>query len=116
MERLINGENDIINKYRIAIGLWDGIFKKAESNTVDGLAGILWSEQGKFENQCGGKSIGQEIMVASGIYQFYSTASCFGDNLERARLVANAFRISRCSMEVKHHAREIATALSIFEE
>lgn len=115
MERLIHGDTGVVNDYQTALNLWAEIFENPKSSTVDGLAEMLGSNQLTFEHQCGGRWVGQEIMVASGIYQFYSTAIGFEGNLGRAQLVANAFARSMCSSEVKHHAREIATALFIFE-
>ena len=116
MERLIEGDEGVVTDYRTALSLWSEIFRKPESGTVEGLAGILWGEQGNFERQCGGRYVGQEIMVASGIYQFYTTAVGFEGNLDRARLVANAFRASMCSMELKYYTDKIAEELALFEE
>ncbi|MUG71946.1 hypothetical protein [Paenibacillus validus] len=108
IESLINGDTAIVDNYQNAFRLWQEIWENPESDTADGLARILTVRQITFEHQCGGRWIGQEIMVAVGYGQFYSNADGFGENAERATMVKVAFSRSSCSLEVKGEARRMA--------
>lgn len=115
IEALVTGEQEILDSYQNAVRLWREILRSPESATVEGLAGMLWSWQGRFERECGGRYVGQEVMVAVGFYQYYTTAAGFGENLLAARRVADAFEASMCSLEVKFYASRLAQALDVNE-
>ncbi len=71
-----------------------------------------------FETNCGGRYVGQEIMVISGIARFYSTMLGFeaNDDLDTARKIYRAIQKSYCSMEVKGHADTVAKSYGLLED
>lgn len=108
IEKLIIGDSNIVGYFAAASTRWKSILASPDANSVSTLASRLGSEQSSFEHECGGRWIGQEIMVLVGIAQFYTTAEGFGDDEERAKLVYEALRASYCSIEVKGHADIVA--------
>jgi hypothetical protein len=112
---LIENNNEIAGYYQRALEIWNEILSLPEANTEDGLAGILYQRQGQFEHISGDslrdRLLGQEIMVAVGIGQFYSLESGFGVDLERVEFIIRAFEGSYCSRDV---AGRVATIRSIF--
>lgn len=114
MERLLEADHNVASYYRRALEIWRQILNRPGVDTADGLADTLGREQLHFEQECGGRWLGQEIMAAVGIWQFYSTVDGFTDEtLARARLVRDAFSRSMCSVEVKGHADRISSALGL---
>lgn len=111
LETLINGNAEIVDHYNNARQLWLGIRESIAFENVEILAQELTNRQYQFENQCGGRWIGQEIMAIVGIGQFYSFEVGFDATLEDAVKVKNAFAQSYCSLEVKWHAEK---AVKIF--
>ncbi len=116
VERLINRDQNISNYYRVAVERWNEIWSKPDSKDVASLANLLSSEQVWFEQNCGDRRVGQEIMVVSGIGMLYSTAAGFDDNFDRAQRLFDAFQRSYCSIEVKGIAREMAESYGLLEE
>ena len=117
IELLLKEDPYIIQYYHNAKKKWNEILKKNLDIDLDCLANILSSEQIWFEQNCGGRWIGQEIMVIVGITQFYSTKCGFeGENLDNAKAVYNAFSKSFCSLEVKAWADEIAANYDLLEQ
>lgn len=115
IEALVNGDRSVVQHYARAKQLWDEILASPDAANVDALSQRLSSAQFRFENECGGRWVGQEIMVIVGIAQFYSTVAGFDGNVKRARLVYDALRASHCSMEVKGHAERVAESYSLLE-
>ncbi len=112
VERLIEGDLNIVEYYNRAREIWEEILSRPEAEDVDGLATILGSRQRDFERECGGRFLGQEIMAVVGIRQFYSSAG--GDpenldpqNLRMVELVREAFRRSSCS-DAKAYVDDLA--------
>lgn len=65
--------------------------------------------QMRFENRCGGRDLGQEIMAWSGFAFLYDTYAGFNNiNQQRAIRLRDAFRSSGCSLEVTSHASNAA--------
>lgn len=115
IELLMKGDLHIVDYYARAKEMWAGILASPEASDVDALASRLSSEQLLFESECGGRWIGQEIMVVVGITQFYSTEIGFEGSEETALRVYNAFRASYCSLEVKGHADAVAESYDLVE-
>lgn len=116
LEKLIEGDNEILENYNSARQLWNEIRQSELFANVDTLAQELSHMQLQFEHQCGGRWIGQEIMAFVGIGQFYSTEVGFDANLEDALKVKEAFARSYCSLEVKWHAKKAVNLFGLSEK
>ncbi len=110
LEELLNNNSDILNYYQNAKLLWDEILNNTNDiNNTNEIAQELNKNQLTFESRCGGRSIGQEIMVYSGFARLYDTASGFSkENKALAKRIINAFEKSTCSVEVKYTAKKAA--------
>ena len=115
VELLIQGKSEVVGYYQAATGHWREIWSRPESRDLPSFAKLLTSEQFWFEHNCGGRWIGQEIMVVSGIAGLYTTAAGFDDKLARARLLYDAFQSSYCSIEVKSIAEEVARSYDLLD-
>lgn len=115
LDLLIKGEQDIVEYYNNARQLWQQIRESAVFNNVDSLAQELTSRQFRFEMDCGGRWVGQEIMAMVGIGQFYSIEAGFDGNTDDAIKVKNAFARSYCSIEVKYHAERAVEIFGLTE-
>src|SRR4051794_39845756 len=113
LEMLVLGRREIVDYYRTAAEKWSEIWSKSESKSLALFAKLIAREQHWFEQNCGGRFIGQEIMVVSGIVGLYSTSNGFDHNLQRARLLYDAIQSSFCSIEVKGIAEEVAKAYDL---
>ena len=102
IKSLIEGDPSIMQYYQKASEIWSEILSDPEAGDVDGLANILAARQSQFEEQCGGRFLGREIMAAVGIGQFFrSPIEGFGDDMDKVTLVRHAFGQSLCNIEVK---------------
>jgi hypothetical protein len=108
--RLIEGDPDIVGYYRKASQIWAGMLDGPEADNAHGLAAVITANQIRFERECGGgsRSLGQEVMVAVGIGQFFSGALGFGENYVKAQMVKEAFSLSGCSAGIKGDAGQVA--------
>ncbi len=91
IEALVTGNREIMGFYQRSIEHWQQILRETQPLDDSTLAGRLLSGQFLFEQSCGGKYLGQEIMVLTGVAQFYSTTDGFGENREKALIVLKAF-------------------------
>ena len=114
IDMLMSGNKNIVTYFGVAKQRWEGLIQAHSS--VEDLARRLSSEQMWFETNCGGRWEGQEVMVISGITQFYSLEEGFGDRRNKALDIYNAFMKSQCSLEVKGEADKIAKSYFLFEE
>lgn len=112
---LVIGNSSISAYFSEAAEKWEEILSDYPTSDVDELSDELHIQQDWFERNCGGRWLGQEVMVASGIAQFYDSKHGFGDNLDKARNIVEAFERSSCSMEVKGHARELSEYFDLDE-
>ena len=87
--------------------------KEIPATSVEALAKRLTTEQFWFENHCGGRWEGQEIMAWSAFGSLYTTDNGFDDNDVAAQNLAKAFKSSMCSIEVKGYARRAAESYGI---
>jgi hypothetical protein len=119
IEALIQKNRDVVQWYINALDIWADIFRKidpADEANIEILAKELSNRQLEFEHKCGTRWVGQEIMVITGIAQFYTTNFGFGvgykekydKRKEKATNIYKAFKRSYCSVEVKFHADDIA--------
>ena len=105
IEALLEGK-PVETYFATAKAHWDELLGENEE-WIRGLAPKLQQEQlDFFERRCGGRYLGQEIMVASGI------GSLMHPETERrrdlARALIHAFGASMCSVEVKSAVSRIA--------
>lgn len=115
IEMLVNGNSEILEFYRKAKHRWKKILNENQNANSNELSKVLTNEQLWFEYNCGTRWIGQEIMVVTGITQFYSTDSGFDERKDQALLVYNAFMNSYCSIEVKGAANSVAKNYYLIE-
>lgn len=122
LQKLIEGDEEIVNHYKQAKVIWDEITEIIDCNNnenIPKLANELSNRQiADFEHKCGGRDIGQEIMAWSGIAQFYKVEDGFGNDYERlqsAKNVYKAFQKSYCSLEVKGYATDVVNSYSLEE-
>ena len=108
IENLLANNSEILTHYQNALRLWDEIWQDINSENVEGLADLLTNRQGRFEQQCHDRWLGQEIMVWSGFSMLYDTNFGFAENETRARRLKDAFSRSYCSGEVKGSAIRVA--------
>ena len=108
IEQIMKGNQQVIDWYQTATQKWDAILKSTGTTNVTQLAKELGSKQLSFEHDCGGRSIGQEIMVIAGIARFYRITVGFEGNKQAVKNIVDAFEQSMCSIEVKGCAKEIA--------
>ncbi len=116
IESLIQGDQDILKWYAAAKQRWAELLELKSGKTVESLGKILTDAQFWFEHNCGGRSIGQEIMVAVGIGQYYSTLSGFEGDAHKAKFIYNAIMASHCSGEVIYYANRFAEMYDLDEE
>ncbi|HEV7222646.1 MAG TPA: hypothetical protein VGN42_08095 [Pirellulales bacterium] len=116
IEMLIQGRGEIIAFYHAAADHWRAIWDREDAANLEMLARMLPTEQMWFEKNCGGRWVGQEIMVVSGFALHYSTEGGFVENgYERARLLYDAIQSSLCSVEVKVIAEDVAESYDLIE-
>ena len=111
---LMSGDRNAATYFELAKNRWANLIQSSSSG--EDLTRTLSSEQSWFEANCGGRWEGQEIMVISGITQFYSLDDGFGDRKHKALEVYNALMRSQCSLEVKGEADRIAKLYYLFDE
>lgn len=107
IEKILNGET-VVDYYQKALKKWHEILSSINPTDSSAIADKSHSNQLWFEHNCGGRWIGQEVMVWSGICQYYSTSEGFGNNFEKAKAMYNGLINSMCSIEIHGHAREVA--------
>lgn len=113
---LIRGRREVLDYYSRALEIWSDIQRDLGFDDVERLAAQLRGYQMQFETECGGRFEGQEVMLVSGIAQFYNPEQGFEDNQEQARNLTRAIVRSGCSIEVKHGAVELAHLYGLFGE
>jgi hypothetical protein len=116
VEALIKGDSRILGFYTKACDRWNQILIEIDIKDTDALCEKLQVAQGWFEHNCGGKNMGQEIMVLTGIGQFYSTKVGFdpafdederADRRRKAVAVLAAFRRRGFTMEMQGLVKDV---------
>ena len=145
LELLIKGNPDVVDYYREALAWWKTVIADNPTFDVERLSMVLTAEQAVFERKCGGRFVGQEIMVIVGIGQFYTTEHGWDQfpspvtridaNGKRIRLTRRGVPVgallsprekaqriykgimkSYCSVEVKGYADEVAQSYQLLED
>ncbi|MCF8449986.1 MAG: hypothetical protein K9G49_08980 [Taibaiella sp.] len=98
---LINGKDVIIQYYKNAKEIWEEIINSDDFSSIDKLVKMLEFSQTRFENECGGKYLGREIMAFVGVGQFYNDLIGFDNNYDDVIKVRDAVSKSYCSIELK---------------
>jgi hypothetical protein len=116
LEKLINGDREIVEAYHRVGEKWKEILKDFDWDAEDAVKKMaelvsLW--QIPMEHVAGERWLGQEIMVIVGIGQFYSTQIGFDAQIKEAKIVYNGFLTSMCSIEVKFHAETIGKLYNV---
>ena len=112
IEALLKGDEEILHFYKVATERWTQVLMSLEGKP-EMLKEIIRVEQFWFERNCGGRELGQEIMVLSGIARYYDTHSGFTDQAigqssrAEALNVYRAFVGGNCSIEVKFCAEMV---------
>lgn len=107
-ELLVQGDRDVLLYYSNALSRWRDKLPEYAEMSLEQLAKELTIEQFWFEENCGSRWVGQEIMVVTGITQFYTTERGFDKDEQLALKIYRAFMQSFCSLEVKGVAEDIA--------
>jgi hypothetical protein len=116
VEMLVKGDPQLAEYYRRAVERWKQVWARPEAKDRFELATLLTDEQTWFEENCGSRALGQEIMVVAGFGMLYSISAGFNGNTERAQLLYDAFQMSLCSIEVKYISRKLAESYRLVGE
>ncbi|MEN1895635.1 hypothetical protein [Staphylococcus nepalensis] len=114
LEKLINNDSEILEYYQNANKLWEKIWNSKESENEKDLAKIISSYQYDFEEKCGGRWIGQEIMAWSAYAYLLKTTDNFPDT--KLKKLNNAFKNSFLSSEIYAEIDNAKKALYLDEE
>ena len=115
IDKLLNENNKVFEYYQLAKTEWKKILINEEYKNSDSLSKRLSEAQFWFESNCGDKRLGQEIMVITGIAQFYDLHIGFEATNKKALFIYEAFTRSYCSMEVKFLVSKIAIQYGLIE-
>ncbi|GAB6253514.1 hypothetical protein BCSAG_48320 [Bacillus cereus] len=111
---LLENNENILGYYQEAKRVWEKIWADPKSETVEGLAEELSFHQiSSFEQHCGGRWLGQEVMVHSGFMLLYDEGAGFDGNEEKVTRLKEAFQKAHLSGEVHSRAERLAKELYI---
>lgn len=113
IEMLMKGDQSVPENFMAAAGRWKDLLADIDDVDVGTLARRLTDNQMWFEHNCGGRWVGQEVMVWTGFAHLYSTHTGWDGNESRGEKLAAAFSTSMVSLEVKGGARRAAKSYSI---
>lgn len=108
IKRLMDGEGEVASWYAAAAERWDEMLSAQRVQSLQSLAMRISNEQLWFEENCGTRYVGQEVMGWVAIAQFYRGEDGFGPRQGDAEFVLQAIRQSGCSVEVCGHAEAAA--------
>ena len=114
VEALLGG-SPVSQWYTAAKGHWTQVLANIDANDPAAVAKVASAEQHWFEHNCGGRWVGQEVMVVAGIGRYYTTANGFDENVEKAKAMYRGLIASTCSVEVHSHAREVSKLYDLVE-
>jgi hypothetical protein len=105
LERLGRGDTRLIDMCREANRAWTDFLSELQGADTGTLSARLQFFQPTFKRIFESDTLGQTMMPWTGFAVLYDTQNGWGQNLERARQLADAFARSHCSDEVKSEAR-----------
>jgi hypothetical protein len=109
VRELTKGNHKITDYFDEAGKKWAEIIKSDVFDDPAALAKWCTSNQIWFEQNCGGRWLGQEVMATSAIAGFYDPSSGWKDEPKaNAMRVIQAIHDSQCSLEVKYEAEKAA--------
>lgn len=103
LQALLQGE-PVAEWYQAAKEHWEQALSKIDATDPKAVARVAGDEQFWFENNCGGRFIGQEVMVVAAIAHYHSSEDGFGDRMDKAEAMYRGLIISGCSSEIRWHA------------
>lgn len=105
LERLGRGDERLIGMCREANRAWVAFLEELRGADTGTLAARLGFFQPTFQRIFDSPKLGETMMAWSGFAALYDSERGWGQNLERARQLGDAFARSNCSQEVKDEAR-----------
>ena len=105
LERLGRGDTRLIEMCRESNRLWSAFLEElrpADTGTISARLGFF---EPTFKRIFESETLGQTMMPWTGFASLYDSKDGWGDNLRRARQLAEAFSRSNCSAEVRSEAR-----------
>ena len=105
LERLGRGDTHILEMCRQANQAWTDFLEELRGADTGTLSARLAFFRPTFTHIFGGESFGDNMMPWTGFAALYDTQTGWGQNLERAKQLAEAFQRSNCSQEVRSEAR-----------
>lgn len=113
---LLLSNPEVADWYLAAKQHWQESLARINAEDAHEIAEVASLQQAWFEQNCGGRFIGQEIMVVAGIGLYYSTRAGFGEDLDKAKSMYNGLRGSTCSTEIHAHANSMVNIFPELEE
>ena len=109
IDLLIKGDSNVVECYRKAVDLWariekdSGFFK--DNSLINGLDKYIE----KFEQLCGNRLLGREIMGIVGVGRYCSERMTVNTpkNRQKAELIYLSLVRSDCSIEVQYAAKHV---------
>lgn len=105
LERLGRGDTRIIEMCRDASQAWNSFLEELRTADTGTLSARLGFFQNDFHRIFESSTLGETMMPWTGFAVLYDTKAGWGENLPRARQLAEAFARSNCSNEVRSEAR-----------
>lgn len=105
LERLGRGDTRIIDMCREASRVWSSFLDELQSADTGTISARLGFFQKDFHRIFESDTLGQTMMPWTGFAVLYDTQQGWGQNMPRARQLAEAFSRSNCSSEVRSEAR-----------
>lgn len=105
LERLGRGDMRLIEMCREANQAWTAFLEELRTADTGTLAARLGFFQPQFKRIFESDKLGETMMPWTGFAALYDTKTGWGDNLDRALQLADAFARSNCSEEVRAEAR-----------
>lgn len=87
LEQLIGGNAEVVRWFQNARQLWEEIDQDVGQGDPAALQQAMHDRLWRFEHECGGRDLGQEVMAYVGVGRFHSTAGGFEDNIDAAKAV-----------------------------
>jgi hypothetical protein len=105
LERLGRGDTRLIEMCREANRVWSDFLEELRPADTGTLSARLGFFEPTFKRIFESETLGQTMMPWTGFAVLYDTKTGWGDNLGRAKQLAEAFSRSNCSSEVRSEAR-----------